>query len=209
MLSKTGNIIASKLRRYGSTYTSNGADFKAIISKANVSYDRPTREFTLLSGYNADISDGCPIAGQDDHYIPTKLDRPNRVGGNVQYIRGYLRQANASIDVKTYVDPENASKDVWGSPTGSVGINWGWVTKKTAVWVSFERMEMKPDFRNIGQIENAEYLVILPWNMNASFTPIPECRFSDRYGKNWRVLDIDDKTYNGQAYVARIGTDAR
>ena len=209
MISKVRNIIAGKLTRFGSTYTSNGTDFKAVISKSNVSFDRPTDEFTLLSGYDADITDGYPIEGQDDHYVPTKLDRPNRFGGNSQYIRGYLRQANASIDIHTYIDPSNASKDAWGTPTGTEGTDWGWVKKKTAVWVSFQRQEMRPDFRNIGQIENAEYLVVMPWSVNASVTPEPEDRIADRSGHNWRVLDIDDKTYQNQAYIARVGTDAR
>lgn len=209
MLSKARNIISSKLTRWGSTYTSNGTDFKAVIAKANVSYDRPTPEFTLLAGHNADITDGCPIDGQDDHYVPTKLERPNMMGGNAQYIRGYLRQANASIDIKTYIDPANASRDAWDTPTGTDGTDWGWVKKKTSVWVSFERQEMRPDFRNIGQIENAEYLVVIPWNVNASITPAPEDRLSDRHSRNWRILDIDDKTYQNQAYIARIGTDAR
>ena len=208
MLSKARNIIASKVTRYGSTYTSNSVEFKAIIAKAQVSTDRPTTEFTLLAGYGADISDGYSINGQGEYFIPTKLDRPNLMG-NSQYIRGYMRQANASVDIKSYVDPSNASKDVWGEPTETDGTDWGWVIKKTSVFVNFERMEMRPEFRPVGQIENAEYLVTIPWSVNASFTPVPECRMADIYGRNWRILDVDDKSCAGQAYVARIGTDAR
>lgn len=209
MFSKAKNIIASKVTRYGSSYTSNGESFKAIVAKSQVSYDKPSMEFTLLAGYNVEISDGYLIEGQGEHFVPTKLDRPNMIGGNAQYIRGYLKQANASIDIRTYIDPGNASKDEWGEPTGVDGTDHGWVIQKTGVFVNFERMEMRPENRDIGQIENAEYLVTMPWSVNASFVPIPECRLSDRTGKNWRVLDIDDKTYINQAYIVRIGTDAR
>jgi len=209
MLSKAKNIIASKVTRFGSIYTSNGSEFKAFVAKSQVSTDRPTTEFTMLAGHGADISDGYSIDGQGDHFIPTKLDRPNMMGGNAQYIRGYMRQANASIDIKAYVDPANASKDVWDQPSGTEGADWGWVIQKTAVYVNFERMEMRPEFRPIGQVENAEYLITIPWSVNASFTPVPECQLSDRFGRNWRVLDVDDKSFVNQAYVVRVGTDAR
>ena len=209
MFSKAKNIIAGRVTRFGSIYTSNSAEFKAIVAKAQVSTDKPVTEFTLLAGHNAEITNGYPIDGQGEHYIPTKLDRPNMLGGNTQYIRGYMRQANASIDIKAYIDPANASKDAWDQPTGTDGTDWGWVIQKTSVYVNFERMEMRPEFRPIGQVENAEYLVTIPWSVNASFTPIAECRLADRYGRNWRVLDVDDKSCAGQAYVARIGTDAR
>ena len=209
MFSKAKNIIAGKVTRFGSAYTSNGTEFKAIVAKSQVSYDKPTQEFTLLAGYNADITDGYLISGQDDNFIPTKIDRPNMMGGNDQYTRGYLRQANASIDIKSYVDPSNASKDVWGQPTGTDGIDWGWVIQKTSVYVSFEKMELRPENRPIGQIESAEFMVTIPWSVNASFTPIAECRLSDRNGRNWRVLDIDDKSHINQAYLVRVGSDAR
>lgn len=208
MLSKARNIIASKVTRYGTTYTSNSVAFKAIIAKAQVSTDRPTTEFTLLAGHGAEITDGYSIDGNGEHFIPTKLDRPNLMG-NAQYIRGYMRQANASVDIKSYVDPANASKDAWDQPSGTEGTDWGWVIKKTAVFVNFERMELRPEFRAIGQVENAEYLVTIPWSVNASFTPIPECQLSDRNGRNWKVLDVDDKSFVNQAYVVRVGTDAR
>jgi len=206
MFSRAKNIISGKLTRFGSTYTSNGSDFKAIIAK--VKNDKPISEFTLLAGNGAAITDGYAIEGQGDRFIPIKFDRPNSMG-NSQYIRGYMRQVNASIDIKTYIDPSNASKDSWDKPTGTEGTNWGWVTRKTGLYVNFERIEMRPEFRPIGQVENAEYLVTIPWNVNASFTPIAECRLADKQGRNWRVLDVDDKTYLNQAYVTRVGTDAR
>uniref|UniRef100_A0A6M3JWR0 Uncharacterized protein n=1 Tax=viral metagenome TaxID=1070528 RepID=A0A6M3JWR0_9ZZZZ len=209
MLSKARNIIAGKVTRFGSTYTSNETEFKAIIAKSQVSYDKPTQEFTLLAGYNADITDGYLISGQDDNFIPTKIDRPNMMGGNDQYTRGYLRQANASIDIKSYINPSNASKDVWDAPSEVEGTDWGWVIQKTSVFVNFEKMELRPENRPVGQIESAEFMVTIPWSVNASFTPIAECRLSDRNGRNWRVLDIDDKSYINQAYLVRVGSDAR
>ena len=142
ILSKAKNIIASKVTRYGSSYTSNGEAFKAIIAKSQVSYDKPSAEFTLLAAYGANVSNGYPIDGQGDHFIPTKIDKPNMMGG-AQYLRGYLQQANASLDIKAYVDPVNASKDVWGDPVGVDGTDWRWVIKKTSVYASFERIEMR------------------------------------------------------------------
>lgn len=207
--SKLKNIIASKLNRHGSEYTCNGNTVKAIILKGQVSYDRPLPEYTLLAGYNASIDDGYLIEGQGEHFIPTKYERPNIQGGNDQYIRGYLRQANASIDISSYIDPVNASKDQWDQPSGTEGTNWGWVIQKHSVYANFERMEMRPDQERIGQVENAEYLVFIPWSVNASFTPTPEIRLTDRNSKNWKVLDVDDKTYLNQAYIMRISTDAR
>jgi len=209
MLSKAKNIIAGKVTRFGSTYTSDSTEFKAIIAKSQVSYDKPSPEFTLLAGYNADITDGYLIEGQDEHYIPTKIDRPNIMGGNAQYIRGYMKQANASIDIKSYIDPSNASKDVWDAPSGVDGTDWGWIIQKTSVYVNFEKMELRPENRAIGQIESAEFMVTIPWNVNASFTPIAECRLTDRSGQNWKVLDVDNKSYINQAYLVRVGTDAR
>ena len=120
-----------------------------------------------------------------------------------------MKQANASIDIKTYVDPSNASKDEWDQPTGTDGTDWGWIIQKTTVYANFERMEMRPEHRTIGQIENAEYLVTVPWSINASFTPIPECRITDRNGKNWKVLDVDNNTYITQSYILRVSDDAR
>ena len=208
-LSKVKNIIAGKMNRAGSDYTSNDETFKAVISKANVSYDQPTQEFTLLATYNASVNDRYLIEGQGDHFVPTKIDKPVTSGGNEQYIRGYLKQANASIDIKSYIDPSNASKDVWGDPTGTEGTDWGWVIQKTGVWVNFEKRELRPDNERIGQIEDAEYMVSIPWSVNASFTPIAECRLTDRNSKDWKVLDVDDKSYINQAYLVRISTDAR
>jgi len=208
-LTKIKNIIAGRLNKIGSDYISNDNTFKAVIVKANVSYDQPTQEFTLLAAYNASINDGYLIEGQGDHFVPTKIDKPVTSGGNEQYIRGYLKQANASIDISTYIDPVNASKDVWGNPTGTDGTDWGWVIQKTGVWVNFEKMELRPSNERIGQVEDAEYLVSVPWSVNASFTPIAECRLTDRNSKDWKVLDIDDKSYINQAYLLRISTDAR
>ena len=139
----------------------------------------------------------------------SKIDKPIVSGGNAQYIRGYLKQANASINILTYIDPVNASKDAWGDPTGTEGTDWGWVIQKTGVWVNFEKLELRPDNRRIGQIENAEYLVSVPWSINASFTPIAECKLTDRDSNDWKVLDVDNKSYINQAYLLRISTDAR
>ncbi len=209
-LSKVKNIVAGRLsRNVGSNYTSNGNTFKAVVSKAQVSYDKPTQEFTLLAAHNANITDGYLIAGQGDRFVPTKIDRPNTSGGTDQYTRGYLKQINASIDISTYVDPVNASKDAYGDPTGVEGTDWGWVVQKTGEWANFERKEMRPDTERIGQIEDAEYLVAIPWSVNASVTPIPELRITDRTSNNWKVLDVDDKSFINQAYLLRVSTDAR
>lgn len=214
ILSRAKHIITSQINRIGSAYTSgdnnNNKTFKAIIAKANVSYDKPSHEYTLLAAYNASIDNGKIISGQDEHYIPTKIDKPNISGGATQYIRGYLQQANASGDLKSFIDPVNASKDAWDKPTGTEGIDWGWVTKKTGIYACFDRQEMRPrNSDTIGQIEESEYLVSIPWNVNASYTPIAECRFTDRNGNDWKILDIDDKTYINQAYIMRIVTDDR
>ena len=209
MISMLKNIVASNVTRYGSAYTSNGAEIKAIILKADVSVDKPTRDFTLLAGYNASIENGYLIEGQGEHFVPTKIDLPNFLGGKDQYTRGYLKQANASVDIKSYVDPANASKDAWDSPTGTDGTDWGWVTQKTGIYVNFERRELRPDNQAIGQIEESEFLITIPRSVNASITPVAELRVSDRDGRNWKVLDVDDKTYLNQAYVVRVSSDAR
>jgi len=208
-LSKAKTIIAGKLKSIGSDYTSNSNIFKAVIAKAQVSYDKPTMEFTLLANYNASIVDGYLIEGQGEKFVPTKLDKPVTSDGNAQYTRGYLKQVNASIDISTYTDPTNASKDAWDQPSGTDGTDWGWVIQKTSVWVNFEKMEMRPDNEKIGQIEDAEYLVAVPWSVNASFTPIAECRVTDRNSNTWKVLDVDNKSFINQAYLLRVGTDAR
>lgn len=208
-LSKAKTIITGKLKSVGSDYTSNSNIFKAVIAKAQVSYDKPTMEFTLLANYNASIVDGYLIEGQGEKFVPTKLDKPVTSDGNAQYTRGYLKQVNASIDISTYTDPTNASKDAWDQPSGTDGTDWGWVIQKTSVWVNFEKMEMRPDNEKIGQIEDAEYLVAVPWSVNASFTPIAECRLTDRNSNTWKVLDVDNKSFINQAYLLRVGTDAR
>jgi len=209
-LSKLKSIVAGRLNRnVGSDYTSNGETIKAVISKAQVSTDRPTNEYTLLAAHDASITDGYLVDGQSNKYIPTKIDRPVTSDGNEQYTRGYLKQANASIDISTYIDPSNASKDAWGDPTGTDGTDWGWVIQKTAVWANFERKEMRPDNERIGQIESGEYLVVVPWSVNASFTPIAECRLIDRNSKDWKVMDVDDKTFINQSYLMRVVTDDR
>jgi len=211
ILSKAKYIVASKLEKIGTEYTSGSDTFKGIISKANVSYDKPSHEYTILAAYDANINDGTIISGEGNYFVPIKIDKPNTSGGTEQYIRGYLQQVNASGDIKSFIDPVNASKDVWDKPTGTEGTDWGWVKQKTGVHVCFERKEMRPDNEpnSVGQIESAEYLVTMAWNVNASFTPIAECRFTDRNGDNWKVLDIDNKTYINQAYVVRVVTDDR
>ena len=211
ILSRAKHTVASVLERLGSEYTSNGNTFKAVIAKSQVSYDKPSHQYTLLAAHNANITNGKIITGQDECFIPTKIDKPNTSGGESQYIRGYLQQANASGDISLYINPANASKDVWGQPSGVEGTGWGWVIKKTGVYACFNRMEMRPENKAdvIGQIESAEYLVNVPWNINASFTPIAECRFTDRNGTNWKILDIDNKKHINQAYELRVVTDDR
>ena len=209
-LSKTKNIIAGRLKRnIGSKYTSNTNTFSAVIAKAQVSYDKPNPEFTLLAPHDADIPNGYLIEGHGDRFVPTKIDKPITSDGNAQYTRGYLKQANASIDISTYTDPANASKDSWGDPTGTDGTDWGWIIGKTGIWSNFERMEMRPDNERIGQVEAAEYIVVVPWSVNASVTPVAECRLTDRNSKNWKVLDVDDKTNHLQSYIMRVGNDDR
>jgi hypothetical protein len=211
ILSRAKHIIASQVERIGSSYTSGSNTFKAVIAKSQVSYDKPSHEYTLLAAHDADISDGKIITGQDEHFIPTKMEKPNTSGGEAQYTRGYLQQANASGDIKSFIDPANASKDVWGKPTGVEGTNWGWVIQKKGIYACFERKGMNPKNTDaIGQIEEAEYLVVVSWaDVNASFIPIAECRFTDRHDNDWKVLDIDNKTYINQAYIMRVVTDDR
>ena len=208
-LSKLKNVVAGKLNKVGSDYTSNNNTFKAVIAKAQVSTDKSTHDFTLLGAYDVNITDGYLITGQGDRFVPTKIDKPTTSGGNAQYTRGYLKQTNASIDISSYVDPANASKDAYGDPTGTDGTDWGWVIKKTGVFANFARMEMRPDNERIGQVEDAEYLVTVPLSVNASITPVAENRVTDRNGNNWKVLDVDNKTFNSQAYIMRVSTDDR
>jgi len=211
ILSKLKNVIASNLVRVGTEYTSAGNTFKAVISKANVSYDKPGHEYTFLANYNASVTDGAIISGEGDYFVPTNIDKPNTSGGTEQYIRGYLQKANASGDISSYVDAANASKDVWGEPIGAEGTDYGWIIQKTGIHACFNRLEMRPENESdsIGQIESAEYIVNVPWNINASFTPIPECRFTDRNDKKWKILDIDNKRHINQAYELRVITDDR
>ncbi len=209
ILSRAKHMIAGKLSRHGNVLISGSDTFRGIIAKAEVSYDRPTDEYTLLAAYNATINSGEIITASVNRYIPTKIEKPSADNMEV-YQRGFAKIVNASGDLKVYVDPMNASTDGWDEPVGIDGTDYGWITKKTGVWANFLKITLNAEENiEIGQIESAVFLVTIPRNVNASITPVAEHRFETRTGRKWKVEDVDDLVYLDQSYLLRVVPDER
>ena len=209
ILSKAKHIIAGQMAKHGNNLISGPDTFNGIIAKAEVSYDRPTDEYTILAAYNATINSGEVITASADRYIPTKIEKPSADNMDI-YQRGFAIKVNASGDLKEYIDPMNASTDGWDEPHGVEGIDYGWITKKTGVWANFLKLTLNADEnQDIGQIESAVFLVTIPRSVNASITPIAEHRFESRTGRKWKVEDVDDMIYSIHAYQLRVVPDER
>jgi hypothetical protein len=209
--SRSKNIIKSKISRYGTTYKfENGDAFKGILTKADVSRDQPRHEHVVLISYNATINNGETILTTDDSeiYIPVQTESQDAVN-SVAYNRIFLMKANASGDIKTYIDPANASKDAWAVPTGVEGTDYGWVIKKHGVNFCFDNKGLTSRITDIGAIETSRYDVYIPWSINASYTPVAEDRIIDRNNKAWKIEDIDNISNINQAYIARVSPDER
>jgi len=205
ILSKAKRMISSKINRVGSEYTSGLKTFKGVLTKANVSQDMPRSQFTLMVGYDAEFDDGKVIIDGSEYYLPVQVERPSVVGA-AAYQKLYLLRANASGDLSNYDYPSTASFNEWDVATGSTG----WIVKKTSVRVFFEKVSLRVENTDaIGQVEAADFMVTMPWSVNASFTPVAECRFTDRHGRKWRIEDVDDKTHFNQAYQMRVSADDR
>ena len=197
-------MISSKIKRNGSEYNSGSGSFYGILMKSNVSQDLPRSDHVIFAAYNASIEDGEIISRGNDYYIPLQTDIPDLTENNI-YKKTFLRKTNASGDIKSYDYPAIASFDAWDVATGSTG----WITKKTSVYANFERISLRADIEDIGQIESADFFVIVPWGVNASHTPVAEDRFVDRQNRNWKIEDVDDKTFFNQAYVLRVSAGDR
>ena len=209
ILSRAKHIIAGQMSKHGNVLISGSDTFKGIIAKAEVSYDRPTDEYTLLAAYNATINSGEIITDNGDRYILTKIEKPSADDMKV-YQRGFAKIVNASGDLKIYVDQMNASTDGWDEPTGIDGTDYGWITKKTGVWANFLKLSLNAEEnQDIGQIESAVFLVTIPRNVNASITPLAEHRFETRTGRKWKVEDVDDLVYLNHSYLLRVVPDER
>ncbi len=204
ILSKSKNMISSRIKRAGSEYTSGLKRFKGLLMKSNVSQDIPRAQFTLMLGFDAEYDDGKIITDGSENYVPLQVEKPS-VTGAAAYQKLYLMRANASGDLAHHDYPATASFGQWDIATGSTG----WLTKKTSVRVNFEKISLRVDTEAIGQIEAGDFILTMPWGVNASFTPVAECRFTDRQGRKWKIEDVDDKTYFLQAYQMRVSADDR
>jgi len=204
LLSRARHVIGAKLRRIGSKYDSGNYTFSGILMKSNVGQDLPRSDHTILAPHDAETDDGKIISRENDYYVPLQVDSPSLVGNNA-YKKFFLLKANASGDLYYYNQPSVASVDVWDVSTASME----WQIKKTSVFVNFEKISMRVQMAEIGQVESGDFLVTMPWSVNASFTPIAECRFTDRLGRKWKVEDVDDKTYLNQSYLLRVSQDDR
>jgi len=203
--SKAKRIISSKIKKIGSQYTSGSSTFYGRFMKSNISQDLPRSDHVVYAAWNASIEDGQIVSKDSDYYVPLQINIPNLVEGDV-YKKLFMLNANASGDLAHYDYPLVASFDEWDVATGSTGF----ITKKTSVKVNFERISLRAENTDeIGQVEAGDFMVTMPWSVNASFTPVAECRFTDRQGRKWRIEDVDDKTYFNQAYQMRVSADDR
>lgn len=204
LLSKSKHMISTRIKKIGSEYNSGSSTFYGLLMKANVSQDLPRSDHVIYAAFNASVEDGELISRGNDYYIPLQTDIPNLVEGNV-YKKVFLRKVNASGDLKNYDYPAIASFDAWDVATGSTG----WIAKKTSVYANFERISLRADVEDTGQVESADFLIMIPWSVNASHAPAVENRFTDRQDRNWKIEDVDDKTFFNQAYVLRVSADDR
>lgn len=203
ILSKAKHMIATKVRRIGTEYNSGSSKtFYGALSKAN--QDMPRADFVMLAAYNASIDDGKVIYKGANKYIPLQKEEPNFAENNL-YKKVFLKVANASGDLYHFDSISPASMSKWDVAPASQD----WVKKKTSIHVHFEKVTLRAENRAIGQIESADFVVLMPWSVNASFTPIAECRFTDRQGRSWKIEDVDDKTYFNQSYQLRVTQDDR
>lgn len=207
---KAKHIIKARISRYDSKYTSGDDSFTGILSKSDVARDLPRAEYTIHIAHDADVNNGEIITDpvNNQKYVPLMIETPNLVNGNLLK-KVYLRQANASGSIKTFVDVSSASLDEWGEPEGTEGSDWGWIAQKHSVWANFERLSLKGEMVDIGAIEKAVFQISVPWSMNASHTPIAENRFTTTAGIDWKIEDVDAYTHQNQAYILRISRDDR
>ncbi len=194
ILSRSQRVIASKLKRIGSQYTSGSSTFYGLLMKSNISQDLTRADHVVFAAYNASIENGKMVSKDSDYYVPIQLEIPNLSEDDI-YKKLFLLEANASGDLSHYDLPSTASYGQWDIATGSTG----WLTKKTSVYANFEKISLRVDTEAIGQIEAGDFILTMPWGVNASFTPVAECRFTDRQGRKWKIEDVDDKTYFNQA----------
>jgi len=211
IFSQAKNVIKSKISRYGTKYKyGNTETFKGILTKADVSRDVPRHEHIILVSHNATINAGETILTIDDSeiYIPVQTESQDAINSTA-YNRIFLMKANASGDIKTYIDPSNASKDAWAVPTGVEGTDYGWVIKKHSVDFCFDNKGLTSRVTDIGAIETSKYDVYIPWSINASYTPVAEDRIIDRNNKSWKIEDVNNISNINQSYIARVSPDER
>lgn len=209
--SKIKNILKSRISQYGTAYKFENNDvFKGILTKADVSRDTPRHEHIILTSHNATINKGEIISTIDDSekFIQVREESQDFVN-SVAYNQIFLMKVNASGDIKTFVDPSNASKDQWGVPTGVEGTDYGWVIKKHNVYFCFDRKRFDSKGTDVGAMETSEYNVYIPWSVNASHTPMPEERIVDRNNKIWKIEDVDNISNINHAYVVKVSPDER
>ena len=210
VLTKAKHILCRAVRQHASRVYSGNDAVDAIILKSNANQDVPNLQYTLMAGYNATVTDGAVVrTASNDRFVMTQIDRPDIENGAV-YTRGYLRQVNASGAFCEFVEQASASKDVWGGGSGVEGTDYGWVARANGVHVSFDNTGgLRGKFESIGQVERGAYTVFAPWSVNASFTPVADCRFVLTDGTKMRVEDVDPYTHRLQAYRCRMSLDER
>jgi hypothetical protein len=210
-LSKAKHYIKSSLNRHGATYTSDTDEFSGVVMKSDVGRDLARPEHTILADHDASVNDGTLVVDSynNERFVPLMIERPVVAGGEIAYQKIYCRQVNASGSLKSYVEQSNASKDAWGVATGTEDTDYGWLTKKHHLWVSFENFTLKNDVTKVGNIEAAVFSMYIPWSVNASYTPIPGNRFTTTAGRDWKVEDVDDYSHKLQAYRVRVSPDDR
>ena len=205
ILSRSKHMVSSKVKKMGSLYYSGASNtFYAYLSKSNVSQDLPKADFVCYAAFNASIDAGKIISRNHKYYVPIQLDEPD-FKENIIYKKVFLSVANASGDLYHYDQIAASLTDQWDVAPASQD----WKIKKTSVHVNFEKVSLRADNQNIGQIERGDFMVLMPWSVNASFTPVAECRFTDRQGRAWKIEDVDDKSYVNQAYLLRVSQDDR
>jgi len=203
-LSKVKHIISSKIKLKGSIYYSGSSKtFYGIISKATQEF--PRSDFLILTSFNASIDDGKLISKGSNYFVPLQIDIPN-IMENTVYKKVFMNQANASGDLYHYDEINASEMDEWDVAPASMD----WVKKKTGVYVNFQNLSLSAEYnQQVGRIGMGDFLIFMPWSVNASYTPISECRFIDRNGRRWKIEDVDDKTYFNQCYMMRVSQDDR
>jgi len=208
ILSKMRGFMVSSIKRHGTSYTSSGDTFNAILMKADVNQDMPRLDYTILAGYNATLHNGRMIAGDGRHHIPLRIDEPSVVDTST-YRRVYMKLANASGAFKRYVEQSNASTDKWDQPSGVEGTDYGWVDQATNVWISMEPRTMGDKKTDIGQQEHTPVDGYIPMSVLGDYIPAAGDRFVDQDDREWRVEDVDGFSYDQQAYKVKLSSDER